>query len=474
VQTEVTEAGPFERLMTLHIDESELEGAKSAAARKLAGQMKVPGFRPGKAPRQVVERMVGEETLRREALDEALPELVGAAIVETELVPVTPPQIEDIRDGDDGAVAVDIKLTLWPELERVPDYHDRKITVEIPEVEDEEVEAQVDRLRTQYAELEDVERPASEGDFVMVNISALDNGTEIEDASATDLLYEVGSRSFIPGLDEIVAGASAGDIREGDATLPDGFGDHGGKEITLRVLVKGVRGKKLPEVTDEWVSDVSEFETVGELTDTLTENLRAMKLGVAADAFREGLMRDLTEEMDLEIPEALVQAEMESMVHNIQHSLEQQGIDLANFLRITGQDEQAFVADLKERATQSLKTRILLEAVVADADLTVEDEEMAQAIASIAAQSDASEDEVREALAEGGREQVLTGDILRSKAIEHVLAEASAIDAEGNPVDLSPPQPEADDEEEEIQEDSGEQADTEDVVDPDAATGDAE
>ncbi len=474
MQTEVTEAGPFERLMTLHIDESELESAKSAAARKLAGQMKIKGFRPGKAPRQIVERMVGEETLRREAIDEALPELVGAAILETELAPVTPPQVEDIRDGEAGAVEVDIKLTLWPELESVPDYRDRKITIEIPEVEDEEVEAQIDRLRNQYAELEDVERPSAEGDFVMVNITALDNGTEIEDASASDLLYEVGSRSFIPGLDEIVAGASAGDIREGDGTLPDGFGDHGGQEITLRVLVKGVRGKKLPEVTDDWVSDVSEFETVAELTDRLTENLRGMKLGVAADAFREGLMQDLTEEMDLEVPEALVQAEMESMVHNIQHSLEQQGIDLGNFLRITGQDEQAFVADLKVRATQSLKTRILLEAVVADAELTVEDGEMAEAIASIAAQSDASEDDVREALAEGGREQVLTGDILRSKAIEHVLAQASAIDAEGNPVDLSPPQPEADDEEEESQEDSGEQADTEDVDDPDADTGDAE
>ena len=474
MQTEVTEAGPFERLMTLHIDESELENAKSAAARKLAGQMKIKGFRPGKAPRQVVERMVGEETLRREAIDEALPELVGAAIMETELAPVTPPQVAEIRDGDDGAVVVDIKLTLWPELDRVPDYHDRKITIEVPKVEDEEVEAQVDRLRNQYAELEDVERPASEGDFVMVNIAALDSGAEIEDASATDLLYEVGSRSFIPGLDEIVAGASAGDIREGEATLPEGFGDHGGKDITLRVLVKGVRGKKLPEVTDDWVSDVSEFETVDELTDTLTENLRSMKLGVAADAFREGLMQDLTDEMDLEIPEALVQAEMESMVHNIQHGLEQQGIDLANFLRITGQDEQSFVEDLKVRATQSLKTRILLEAVVADAELTVDDDEMAQAIVSIAAQSDASEDEVREALAEGGREQVLTGDILRSKAIEHVLAKASAIDAEGNPVDLSPPQPEADDEEEESQEDSGEQADTEDVDDPDAVTGDTE
>jgi trigger factor len=240
------------------------------------------------------------------------------------------------------------------------------------------------------------------------------------------------------------------------------------------VLVKGVRGKKLPDVTDEWVSDVSEFDTVDELTGRLTENLRAMKLGVASDAFREGLLSDLTEEMDLDVPEALVQAEMESMVHNIQHSLEQQGIDLMNFLRITGQDEQSFVADLKERATQSLKTRILLEAVATDAGLTVDDDEMSQAIVSIAAQSDASEEDVRRALEEGGREQVLTSDILRSKAIEHVLASASAIDAEGNPVDLSPPQPEADDEEEASQEDSGEQADTEDVDDPDADTGDTE
>ena len=439
MHTEVTEAGRFERMLILHIDEPELEAAKDRAARKLSQDLKIKGFRPGKAPRAVVERMVGADRLRSEAIDEALPELVASAITDADLEPVTTPRVEAVRDAEDGAAEVDVRITLWPTIDDPPDYEGREVVVEVPGVEPEEVDGQIERFRSQFAELEEVERAGDEGDFMLVNITALKNGSEIEEASASDLMYEIGSRSFIPGLDEMLVGASAGDIREGPATLPAGFGDSAGEEVTLRVLVKGVRGKRLPEVTDEWVGDVSEFETVDELRDTLTANLESMKLSMAMSSFQDELVDGLIGEMDLELPEALVQAEMEASIHNLYHSLESQGLDLANYLRITGQSEEQFAEELRERAERALKTRVLLEGIGAAEGIEVDDEELAAALDALADSSGRPLDEVRSAIQASGQEQALAGDILRRKVLDLLINRARAVDAEGNTVDLSPP-----------------------------------
>ncbi len=207
----------------------------------------------------------------------------------------------------------------------------------------------------------------------------------------------------------------------------------------LRVLVKGVRGKRLPEVTDEWVDDVSEFDTVEELRDALRQNLGAMKLSVAMGSFQDELVDTLISEMDLELPESLVQAEMEASLHNLYHSLESQGIDLQNYLRITGQDEEQFAAELRERSERALNTRILLEGVGASEAIIVEDEEVQEAIESLAESSGRPVDEVRSAITSSGQEQALASDILRRKVLDLLISRARAVDAEGNAVDLSPP-----------------------------------
>ncbi len=439
MQTEVTEVGPFERMLTVRLDERELEDAKNRAARKLAKEIKIKGFRPGKAPRPVVERMVGSERLRGEAIDEALPQVVSKAIEDAQLEPVTTPRIEAVRDVDDGAVEVEVRITLWPSIDELPDYDDREVVVEVPTVEDAEVDEQIELFRSQFAELEEVERAGDTGDFMLVNITALQNGAEIEEASASDLMYEIGSRSFIPGLDELLMGASAGAIREGPTTLPKAFGDNAGEEVMLRVLVKGVRGKKLPEVTDEWVGDVSEFASVDELRETLTTNLEVMKHSVAMGLFQDELVGALIADMALELPDALVEAEMEASLHNLYHSLESQGLDLANYLRITGQDEQEFADELRQRAERALKTRILLEGVGAAEALELDDGELAAGLASLADSSGRPLDEVRTAVEASGQEQALAGDILRRKVLDLLIDRARAVDPEGNTVDLSPP-----------------------------------
>jgi trigger factor len=463
MQTEMTEAGRFERVLTVRLDAAELETAKNRAARKLSRELKIKGFRPGKAPRAVVERMVGAERLRGEAIDEILPEMVGKAIEQSALEPVTTPRVEDVRDGDEGSVEVDVRVTLWPTADVLPDYSNREVIVDVPSVDADEVDAQIDRFRSQFAELEEVERAGDEGDFLLVNITALRDGTEIEEASANDLMYEIGSRSFIPGLDEMLVGASAGDIRQGPATLPQGFGDHAGDEVTLRVLVKGVRGKRLPEVTDEWVGDVSEFDTVAELREALERNLTSMKLSMAIGDFRERLVEDLIADLDLDLPDALVQAEMEAGLHNLYHSLESQGIDLVNYLRVTGQDEEAFAADLRDRAERAIRTRVLLEGIGTAESIEVGDEDVAEAVESLAGSSGRPVDEIRSALQASGQEQALAGDILRRKVLDLLMSKARAVDAAGNPVDLTPP---VDEEDAEIEPQADEGEDAAEATDP--------
>ncbi len=432
------EAGPFERLLTVVIPDAEFESAKNRAARRLSRDLKVKGFRPGKAPRRLVESMVGAERVREEALQEALPGIVGSALEEAEIDPAVAPSVSATRDVEDG-IEVDITVTLWPKLARLPEYAGRRMVVDTPEADEDEIDAQVDRVRSQYAELEDVSRPAQEGDFVMIDLGATKDGVAVDEASATDLLYEVGSRSFIPGLDEPLLGSSAGDIKQIETQLPDGFGDHGGEMVQLRILVKGVRARRLPELSDEWVAEVSEFETVEELRDQLAESILAMKRVEAATELRNRLIDELTSELDLALPEALVDAEMDNAAHRLVHRLEASGIDLGNYLRITGQDEQAFLDDLRGQAEQNLRTRILLESIAEAEGLTVEEEDLDEVVGQFAAAANEPADEYRKQLERTGQVIGLAGDILRQKAFDHLVASVTAIGADGSPVDLDGP-----------------------------------
>lgn len=455
MQTEVKESGRFERTLTVHLDEVELEAAKSRAARKLSKDLKIKGFRPGKAPRAVVERMVGADQLRSEAIEEAIPGAVTSAIDENGLQPVTVPRVSAIRDADAGGIDVDVRITLWPELEFIPEFTDRQIEVQRPAVSEDEIEAQLDALRNQFAELEGVQRPADTGDFVMINITALRDGVAVDEASANDLLYEIGSRSFLPGLDDLLVGASAGDIREGASTLPEGFTVHGGSDVTLRVLIKEVRAKRLPELTDALVDDATEFETLAELREAVEENLLAYKTAAARAEFEQLVVDRAITEVEMEIPDGLLEAEVEARIHNMLHRLEEERIGFADYLRVTGQTEEVFIADAREQAHRALSTRILLEAVAKIEGIEVDDDDFQEAVAGIASRSGTGVAEVMTALESSGRGASLSGDILRRKALERLIAAAIAVDGDGAPIDLSPIVPLGEDDEPE-QRDPGE------------------
>ncbi len=438
MQTKLTESGPFERLLTVSIDESELESAKEKAARRLSKDMRVKGFRPGKVPRRIVEQMVGAERLRSEALEDALPEIVGTALDEAEILPAVVPSVSGTRDTDTG-VEVDVTVTVWPKASELPDYRGRRIVVDSPEITDEEVEQRIDQVRDQFAELERAERAAAAGDFALLDLTATQGDERIEEASATDLLYEVGSGSFIPGLDDALTGATAGEIHDFDGTLPAGFGDRSGEDVRFTVLVKEVRVKRLPELSDDWVDEATEFETVSELRAEFTRVGAEMKLREAGTALRQRLLDELLAELDLDVPQALIEAESQAIAHDFVHRLEQQEIEIDTYLSVTGQTEDQVYDGMAAQAERNLRTRVLLEAIAAAESVQVDADAVDEVITALASSARRPVEEFRSQLVQSGQIQALVSDMLRQKTIDLLADLAEPVDADGNPVVLGTP-----------------------------------
>ena len=446
VDTQINETGRYERTLTITLEESELEDAKQKAAKHMSKDIKIKGFRPGKAPYAMVERTVGADQIRTHAIEDAMPEVVAAAIDEEELEPATVPAITAIRDTENGGVEIDVVITMWPTLEAIPDFSGRKVQVDPPIVEDDEIDRQIEALQNQFADLEEVNRPAIAEDYVLINVSAHDGATEIEEAAANDLLYEVGSQSFIPGLDEVLMGSAPGAIAEGEGTLPAGFTDRGGETVTLRALVKEVKVKRLPEITDEFVAEVTEFDTEAELRQQLEESMLELKKQNARAMFESRAIEEFVADLDIDLPPALVDAEAEARIRSLFEGLQRDGISFDDYLNIIGQDAETFTETLRAQAVAALSTRILLEGIIAIDSLEVEEDEYEEAITALAASSDGDVDEVRAALESSGQKEVLTSDILRRKALERIAAAAEPVDSEGNVVDLTFDAPDSDDE----------------------------
>ncbi len=432
--TTVTEAGPFERLVSLHITDDEISAGKAAVARRLSSDLKLKGFRPGRAPTPVVEAAVGADRLRQETIEDLINPTLNQVLTDEDIRPAVNPQMESL-DEVDGGVDVSVRVTLWPEIE-TPKYRDRNIEVESPEVTDEEMEQQIQRMLEQFGTVEEVERSAGEGDFVSIDISATNDGVVVEEANAADLLYEIGSAMFIEGIDEHLVGLSAGDATTFDGELPTGFGELAGQQVTFTVQVNEVKERILPEMTDEWVDENTEFDNAEDLRNALSERLADAKLQAVSRQFAELALSSLRDQLEVDLPEALVRAEMDNHLHRFVHRLEENELTLDDYFQASGIDQSAFVADLREQATMSLKNQLVLESVADAEEIEVTEEDLSAVVQSVAAQSG---DPVAylKAFQESGQELALASDILRNRAMDAILAAATPVDENGEVLDLS-------------------------------------
>lgn len=432
--TTVTESGIFERVVKFQLSNEQINEAKKGAARKLSQDVKIKGFRPGKAPLPIVEATVGAEKVRQEAIEDLLNPVLQEVLTEEEIEPAINPELESVDDVDDG-VEVEVKVTLWPKID-LPNYKNRNIEITNPEVTDEDIEEQTKRMLEQFATVEEVDRPAGEGDFLSLDLQASKDGEDIEDARAEDILYEVGSGMLIEGVDEQLVGVAAGDEVTFTAPLPDGFGDRAGEEVDFTITVHEVKERILPEMTDEWVDENTEFETADELLDTLRERLADAKLRSASQEYSEKALATLRDQIDIDIPEGLVSAEMDRHLHDFLHRLEDAELSLEDYFQASGQDQQAFLSDLRDQAELSIRNRLVLDAVIEAEDLQVTEEDMSNAIQSLASRAE-DPAEYMKTFQERGQGLALASDILRNRALEAILSNANPVDEDGNPLDLS-------------------------------------
>ncbi len=432
--TTVTETGAFERVVRFQLTDDQINEAKKGAARKLAQEVKIHGFRPGKAPLPIIEATVGKERVRQEAIEDLLNPVLTEVLTAEEIEPAINPQLESVDDIE-GGVEVEVKVTLWPTIE-LPNYKGRNIEVTNPEVTDEDVEQQTRRMLEQFATVEEVDRPAAEGDFVSLDLEASVDGEPIADAKAEDILYEVGSALLIEGIDNHLTGASAGDVVEFSGSLPQGFGERAGEEVDFKIEVHEVKERILPDLDDDWVDENTEFETVDELMEALRERLSDAKLRSVTREYSEKALSTLRDQMELDLPEGLVRAEMDSHLHDFLHRLEEAELNMEDYFNASGQSQEAFLADLREQALLSIRNRLILDAVIEAENIEVTEEDMSGALQSLAARSEDPAAYVR-AFQQSGQGLALASDILRNRALDAILSNANPVDEDGNSLDLS-------------------------------------
>jgi len=416
--------------LSVEIDEPEFDRALSDLVRTLGRQVRVPGFRPGKVPRKVLEaRMGGAGALRAEALRESLPDFYAQAVVDAELDPIAQPEI-DITSGEDaGAVSFNAVVQVRP-IVSIPGYDGLQVTVPGLGVTEDEVQRQVDRLRENDAELQMVERPAIDGDLVTIDLHGNDaTGTEV--LGVDDYLYEVGSASVVPELDAELHGAKAGAILAFDAANPN----EPEARIAFRVLVKEVKVKKLPEETDEWADESSEFSTVAELRADIDDRIGKVKLMQSQMALRQKTIEALAGLVsDDDVPEVLVDAEVNERLHDLQHRLEAQKVGLAEYFQATGTSPDELLAAVRTDAQQAVKADLALRALVEAEELTLSDEELDAEIGRMAERMDTTPADLRSRLDTAGRTGAVRSELRKSKALEWLLGHVDLFDEEGNPM----------------------------------------
>ncbi len=417
--------------LSVEIDEQEVDAVLDEAIRTLTRQARVPGFRPGKVPRPVLEaRMGGAGALRAEALREAIPDFYARALADTEIDPISPPEI-DIKGGEDaGAVSFDAVVQVRPAV-AIPGYAGLEVTVPSPVVTDADVDSQIDRMRDTEAELVEVSRAARDGDYVTVDLHGTVAGDE-EVVAQDDYLYEVGSGRVVPELDEQVRGAKVGDVLAFSASAAS---QSDAPEISFRVLVKDVKEKKLPDVTDEWAAEASEFTTVAELREDLRTRMAQMKAFQTQLALRQGALNALAELVDTEaVPDVLVDEEVRQRVHDLGHRLEEQRIGIAQFLAATGRSEEEFLEELRAEGRRAVKGDLALRALAEAEDLEVAEDEIEAELQEMAGRLGVAPTEVRERLTRAGRMAAVRSEQRKAKALSWLLDHVVVVDEDGAPV----------------------------------------
>ncbi len=354
--------------LRVEVPQEALEPAVAAAYKRWAKEIKVPGFRQGKVPRQIIDARVGPGAVFEEAIRDALPGLYDQAMRAEELQAIAPPDIEILDLVEGAALVFEATVDVRPDI-NLPDLAALRVEAPDSQVTDSDVEEQLERLRDRFAELETVGRDARRGDHVLIDLKGTRHDQPVEGAGAPDLLYEVGSRSGPAKLDEELEGNRAGAILKFNDIGPDG------EDTVFTVLLKEVKAKKLPPLDDEFAKTVGEYETLDELKADLTERLGDSKRRFVEDQIGNLILEALVNASDLEAPEKLVESEFEHRLHHFEDDLKSAGLSMDEYGSRVQLTELEIRRDMRTQSARSVKAELLLEEVAKEADVQVTDED---------------------------------------------------------------------------------------------------
>jgi trigger factor len=431
VKTSVTELPESRVRVDAEVPADEVERRLQQAARQLGRQMRIPGFRKGKVPPPVVIRRLGREAVLDEALRSSLGTWYSDAIDGAGITPVGEPQL-DVKDLPDAGqpLSFSIEIGVRPGA-KLGEYKGLEVGRREAHVEDSAVQEELERLRDRFATLDTVERPAQEGDHVVIDYIGRVDGEPFEGGEGRDQLLELGSNRLIPGFEEQLAGASAGEEKEVEVSFPEDYpGDLGGKDATFTVTVKEVKAKRLPDLDDEFASESAGFDSLDELRKDVETRLRGADERAIEREFEEAVLDAAVAEAQVELPDQLVHARAHELLEQTMSALGRQGISKEAYLRIAGKDEETLAHEAEPEAAQALRREAVLAAVVEAEQIEPSEDDIREMLGPSAERANTEIDKLIEQLRSSGRLDRVREDVASSQALELLVREATPITVE--------------------------------------------
>lgn len=402
------------------------KGFKKAVA-KIAGQVNIPGFRKGKAPRNIIEMHYGKEAVKQEAFELVANQCYTEALEQEKLIPVSDPKVEDSVFEENKDMELTIKVTLKPEV-KLGDYKELHVEKEAVEVTDEAVEEQVQGLRSRHAKMVEAEEGAviEKGDFAIIDFAGTVDGEPFSGGEGKGYPLEVGSNSFIPGFEDQLVGLKKGDSTDVDVTFPEEYfvKELAGKQAIFKVNVQDVKRKELPELTDEYVAANSDCKTVEELRASYKERMQKAAENNAQIAYEKALIDLAVANAEFEVPEIMIEDRVTQMIDEMRMSLEARKLTLEQYMQYSGIDMKQLRERQHDAAVENVKTDLVLDAIAKAENIQVSMEDVDSELSAIASQHGATLEDVKKIIKSNGTMGLLLANILRRKAA-HVIIDSA-------------------------------------------------
>jgi trigger factor len=433
MQTAVKELENSRAQVEVEVPVADVEKATARAARAMAKEMRMPGFRAGKAPPSLVIQRLGFGAVLQEAIREALPEWYENALFNSGVSPIGDPSIEMVSTPENEGEPLRFKFEVGVRpAAKLGTYKGLEVGKEEKEIPDEIVDTEVERIREGFARLDPVERAAADGDSLLIDFEGFVDGTAFQGGTAQDYLLALGSGQLIEGFEEQLVGAGAGEEREVKVTFPGDYqAEHlAGEDAVFKVKVKEVREKVLPELDDDFASDASEFDTLEELRADIREKVGAALGSRAEEDFRVAAIDAAVEEATVEVPDELATARASERWERMERQLAGRGMDPNAFLQMQGKSREELIEETKPDAEKELKREAVVTAIAEVEGIEVSEEEMIEALEHSAEHERTSPEKLLERLRKGGRDAMVREDLRARKAIELVADAATPIPLE--------------------------------------------